>query len=151
MVTWATLNNLVLVRFLDYFCRTSSSQLFGLKKNVINTSGTNSQRSSAGIPSVRKHASKEISSDSVELCETEVCFLHIGNMGTNVRQPSAQRILPEIDFESSWLPAKSESWKNPFRQCCAVFPQMATLPLITRVMNVRNQTNQACVTSSGPS
>ena len=29
-------------------------------------------------------ASKEMISDSVELCETEVCFLHIQLIGTNV-------------------------------------------------------------------
>ena len=45
---------------------------------------TESQRSRAGIPSMRKHASREIISASVELCETEVCFLHIQLIGTNV-------------------------------------------------------------------
>ena len=34
-----------------------------------------SHKSSAGIPSILKPASKEMSSDSVELCETEVLFL----------------------------------------------------------------------------
>ena len=41
------------------------------------TSITVSQRSRAGNPSIRKPASREITSDSLELCETEVCFLHI--------------------------------------------------------------------------
>ena len=49
-----------------------------------NTSETKSQKSRAGIPSMRKLASREIISDSVELCETEVCFLHIQQMGTSV-------------------------------------------------------------------
>ena len=39
-----------------------------------NTSITKSQRSRAGIPSMRKPALREITSASVELCETEVCF-----------------------------------------------------------------------------
>ena len=47
-----------------------------------NTSITKSQRSRAGIPSMRKPASREITSTSVELCETEVCFLHIQLIGT---------------------------------------------------------------------
>ena len=49
-----------------------------------NTSITKSQRSSAWIPSMRKPASREMISSSVELCETEVCFLHIQLTGTNV-------------------------------------------------------------------
>ena len=41
---------------------------------------------SAGIPSMRRLASSEVTSDSVELCDfrTQVCFLHIQLMGTNV-------------------------------------------------------------------
>ena len=42
------------------------------------------QRVRAGIPSMRKPASGEMISASVELCETEVCFLHIQFIGTNV-------------------------------------------------------------------
>ena len=49
-----------------------------------NTSITKSQRSRAEIPSMRKPASREISSASVELCEPEVCLLHIQLVGTNV-------------------------------------------------------------------
>ena len=39
------------------------------------TSITMSQRSRAGNPSIRSPASRGMTSDSVELCETEVCFL----------------------------------------------------------------------------
>ena len=49
-----------------------------------NTSITTPLGSSAGIPSMRKPASRETSSASVELCETEVRFLHIQLIGTNV-------------------------------------------------------------------
>ena len=38
----------------------------------------------ARSPSNLNQASKEIISDPVELCETEVCFLHIQLIGTNV-------------------------------------------------------------------
>ena len=37
-----------------------------------------------GIPPNLNPASKEMISDSVELCETAVCFLHIQLIGTNV-------------------------------------------------------------------
>ena len=54
-------------------------------------------------------ASKEIISDSVELCETEACFLHIQLIGANVWLPKVHNVPPEVDFESSRSPAKSES------------------------------------------
>ena len=87
-----------------------------------NTSITTSQRSRAGIPSMREPSSREIISDSVELCETEVCFLHIELIGTNVWHPNVHKIHPEVDFESSRSPAKSESWNSPSLHCLAVFP-----------------------------
>ena len=37
---------------------------------------------------MRKPASREIILDSVELCVTDVCFLHIQLVGTNVRLPN---------------------------------------------------------------
>ena len=68
-----------------------------------------SHKSSAGIPSNLNPASKEMISDSVELCETEVCFLHIQLIGTNVWLPKMHNVPPDVDFESSRSPAKSES------------------------------------------
>ena len=98
------------------------------------------------ILSMRRPATEDITSDSVELCEAEVCFLHIQLVGTNVRLPKMHNVPPEVDFESSRSPAKSESsnspslhclaqvdlessrspakaesWNNPNRQCCAGF------------------------------
>ena len=87
-----------------------------------NTSITKSQRSRAGIPSMRKPVSREITSASVELCETEICFLHIQLIGTNGWLPKMHRIPPDVDFESSKSAAKSESWNNPSLRGCAVFP-----------------------------
>ena len=73
---------------------------------------------------MRKPASREITSGSVELCETEVCFLHIPLVGTNVRLPKMHRIPPDANFESSKSPAKSESSDYPDLHCCAVFPTL---------------------------
>ena len=81
-----------------------------------------SQRSRAGIPSMRKLVSRAIISASVEHCETEVCFLHIQLPDTNVWLPKMHKSLPDVDFESSRSPAKSESWNNPILHCCAVLP-----------------------------
>ena len=54
--------------------------------------------------------------------DTDVCFLHIQVTGTNVRFPRIPKTPPEVDFESSRSPAKSESWIKPNRQCWAVLP-----------------------------
>ena len=48
------------------------------------TSITKSQRSRAETPSMRKPAPEDMASDSEEMCETAVCFLHIQLFGTNV-------------------------------------------------------------------
>ena len=99
--------NLVLgVFFLD---GVSCLDFRGWLDEECNTSKTKSQRSSAGNPSMRGPASREITSTSVELCETDVCFLHIQLVGTNVRLPEMHRISRDVDFESSRSPAKSES------------------------------------------
>ena len=74
-----------------------------------NTSIIKSQRSSAGISSIRNPASREIISPSVELCETHVCFLNIQLMGTNVCLPNTRNVPPDVDFETSRSPARSES------------------------------------------
>ena len=60
--------------------------------------------------------------DSVQLCETEVCFLHIQLVGTNVWLPKTHDVPPKVDFESSRSPAKSESWNSPSLHCLAVLP-----------------------------
>ena len=80
-----------------------------------------SKRPRAGIPSMRNPASRENISASVELCETEVCFLHIQLVGTNVWLPKMHKSPPDVDFESSRSPAKSESWNSPNVHCLAVF------------------------------
>ena len=51
------------------------SVLFGTECNI---SITKSQRLRA------KTASRDMSSASIELCDTEVCFLHLQLIGTNV-------------------------------------------------------------------
>ena len=82
-----------------------------------NTSITTSHKSRARKPSIRSPASDEMISDSVELWATDVCFLHIQQMGTSVRLPKIHKTLPEADFESSRSPAKTDSWNKPNLQC----------------------------------
>ena len=69
-----------------------------------NTSITTSQRSRASTPSISNPPSREIISDSAELCETAVCFLHIQLIGTNVQLPKIHQTPLEVDFVSSRSP-----------------------------------------------
>ena len=87
-----------------------------------------SHNSRAGNPSNLNTVSKEMISDSVELCETAVCFLHIQLIGTNVWLPQMHNVPPEVDFESSRSPAKSESWNSPSLHCLAVLPTWQYCP-----------------------
>ena len=84
----------------------------------------------------------EMISDSVELCETEVCFLHIQLIGTNVWLPKMHNVPPDVDFESSRSPAKSKYWNHPTLQCCAVFSH-------DNIVWVR--VSDECTRSNGPS
>ena len=59
-----------------------------------------SQRSRARSPSMPNPASNEMISDSVELWDTDVWFLHVQLMGTNVLLPNTHETHPEVDFES---------------------------------------------------
>ena len=63
----------------------------------------------------------QVQIDSVELWDTDVYFLHIQLIGTNVRLPTMHNTPPDVDFESSRSPAMSESWNNPNRQSWAAF------------------------------
>ena len=96
---------------------------------------------------MRKPASKEVTSGSVELCETEVCVLHIQLMGTNVRVPKIHRILPDVDCGSTRSPGKCECLEQ---SQSTVLYCVAILFVVTRIMNVGCQTSQALVTGSFP-
>ena len=82
---------------------------FGILWVIPSTSMTRSHKSSAGSQSNLNPASKVMISVSVELCDTDVCFLYIQLIGTNVRLPKMHKTPPDVDFESSRSPAKSES------------------------------------------
>ena len=92
------------------------------EKTFPRTETIRSHNSRANKPSNLNPVSKEMISDSVELWETAVCFLHIQLFGTNVWLPNMHNVPPEVDFESSRSPAKSESWNSPSLPCLAVFP-----------------------------
>ena len=86
------------------------------------TETSRSHSSRAGKPSNLSPVSKEMISDSFELWETVVYFLHIQLIGTKVWLPKMHNVHPEVDFESSRSPAKSEPWNSPSLHCLAVLP-----------------------------
>ena len=80
-----------------------------------------------------KPASREITSAAVELCETEVCFLHIQLIGSNVRLPK----MHTIPLMLTWrLQSLLQSQNLETIQICIVVlcSHTTTLPVLTCVM-----------------
>ena len=86
------------------------------------TSITTSQRSKASNPSMRYPASREMISDSVELSETAVCFLHIQLTGTNVLLPKYTRHLPMLISSPQSRQQSLSLETNPVNNAVACFP-----------------------------
>ena len=84
-----------------------------------------SQNDSIGKASVRIPASSDMSSASVDECDTAVCFLLIHVIGTNVFDPTNIRYAPVVDFESLIEPAKSASAQSTSWQSAGLFPTKA--------------------------
>ena len=72
-------------------------------------------------PSVNPHQEK-LSQLQLNHEKTDVCFLHIQLIGTNVWLPKMHKIVPDVDFDSLRSAGESESWNNPNLHCCAVCP-----------------------------
>ena len=101
-------------------------------------------KSRAGIPSFLNPAFKEMISDSVELCETAVCFSHIQLLGTNVWLPKTHNVPPEVDFERSISPAKSESGNSPRLHCLTVLKHGNTVCIHTNDECKRSEDINVC-------
>ena len=100
-------------------------------------------KSSAGRPSNLYPALKDMISNSVELCETEVCFWHIQLIGTNVWLPTMHNVPPEVDFESSRSPATVRVLKQSQSALFDSVSHVTILFVITCMMNVRDQTRSS--------
>ena len=98
-----------------------------------------SHNSRAGKPSNLSPVSREMISDSVELCETQVCFWHIQLTGTNIWLPKMHHFPPDVDFESS-RSRKIGGLKQsqPALFCSA--SHMTILFVFTCMMDARDQT-----------
>ena len=130
---------------IDSIEQANQGQLCGSWKHV-----SRSHKSRPGIPSNLNPASKGMISGSVELCETEVCFLHIQLSGTNVRLPKMQ-CSSRSGFWILKISCKIGVLKTvPQPALFCSITHIAILFVFTCVMNVRYQSIQAFVTSFGP-
>ena len=99
---------------------------------------------------MRKSASSEMTSDSVELCGTEACFLHIQLMETNVWLPKTHNILTRGRFWIFQISCKVGVLKQCQSALLCSMSHMTRLFIITRVVDIRYQTSQSFVKSSCP-
>ena len=75
---------------------------------------------------MRIAVSKLMISDSVELCETAPCFLHIHPMGTKVVGPIRHRKAPDVDLLSFRSPANDASQNKTNTMSLAGSPRKET-------------------------
>ena len=111
------------------------------------------ERSRASDPSIRNAACREMILDSVELCETAVCFLHIQLIGTKCSALPKKHIihLLKLILSPQWCSSKVWVLKQTQSVMLCRVSYMTILSEIVRVMNVRNQLCQASVTCLSPS
>ena len=109
-----------------------------------------SQRSRAGIPFNLNPASKEMISDSVELCETEVYFLHIQLIETNVWLPKTHNGPTWCRFWVLEISRKIGVLKQSQSALFCCVTRIAILFVFTCMMDVRYQTIQSFITGFGP-
>ena len=124
-------------------CCMSQTLLRDAGDDECNTSSTNSQKFRKVVPSMRNPASKDINSRT--LCKTAVCFSHLELMGTTARLPEMHKVPPAVDFESS-----RDLRANLSLETIPVSTVLQCFKSENRVVNMRNQTNEASVTSSCP-
>ena len=86
----------------------------------------------------------------MELWDTDVCFLHIQLIGTNVRLSKIHRNPARLIQSLQIRPQSLRFGTIPVDNAVPRDPPWQKLSVIMCVMNVRNQTSQAFVTSSCP-
>ena len=95
-------------------------------------------------------ASKEMTSDSAELCETENLFLTHPTYRNKCMTSKNAQLSSRSGFWVLRSPAISESWNSPGLHCLGSITHITILFVFTCVMNVRYQSIQAFVTGFGP-
>ena len=111
----------------DLWCLCSSLSgrpvLSETRETFPRTETIRSQNSRAGKPSNLSPMSKEMISDSAELWETAVCFLHIQTYWNKTYDFQKRSMFtPKWILNPQDILQKSESWNNPNPHCLAMFP-----------------------------
>ena len=114
-----------------------------------NTETIRSHKSRARIPSNLNPTSKEMISDSVEQCETEVCFLRIRHY-ENVWIPKMHNVPREVDFEPQNLPHNRRLETVPVCIVWKYYPQSDTVCIHMCDECMKSIDSGVCVTSFGP-
>ena len=83
---------------------------------------TASQKESNGKPSTRKAVSRATISDSVDECETTVCFLHTAFSGKNVLGPTNAAKTPVVERDVLTQSANDASVNIMIDRCSAESP-----------------------------
>ena len=83
---------------------------------------TASQKESSGKPSIRRAVSKATISDSVEECETTVCFLQTAFSGKKVLGPTSAAKTPVVDRDVLTQSANEASVNIMIDRCSAESP-----------------------------
>ena len=99
-----------------------------------------SHKSRASNPSNLNPVSKDMISDSVELCEAAVCFLHIQLMGTKCMTFKNAQCSTWCRFWILKISCNIGVFKQSQSALCGSVSHMTILFVITCMMNVRNQT-----------
>ena len=90
-----------------------------------------SHNANAGIPSMRRAASSDISSDSVDELLTDPCFLQNQLMGTYVFGPRSTRMHPDVLLLSDNPDAKDASANNANWQSFGSSPTQHSMCMFT--------------------
>ncbi len=80
--------------------------------HVLATPATASPNESNGNPSSRSAESRATISDSVDECDTTVCFLHTALTGKNVLGPTSAAKTPVVDLDDAMQSANEASVKS---------------------------------------
>ena len=94
----------------------------GVEAEGLGKPTTASQKESSGKPSIRRAVPNAAISDSVEECETTVCFLHTAFSGKNVLGPTSAAKTPVVDREVLTQSANEASVNIMIERCSAESP-----------------------------
>ena len=107
-------------------------------------------KNTAGKPSIRSPASREIISASMMLCETAVCFSQVNESGTYVSLPNLHKTPPDVDFRILQISRNRRVLEQTPLATVNLITSMTELLIVHRDVIMTNQPCQSLVASSVP-